>query len=174
MAEMIQGYASLQRRIAAIKGPVLGKDIMNTLGHATVNEAGNIVHVKTGNLRRTIHLAEVTESSARVVASANYAADVEFGTKAHDITPNAKMALAFASQGITSERFGAGAKLTFRLSGALSAASMKKYGNAAFIVVKKVHHPGTKPYPFLRPSAEKAITSAGLTDRIVAAWNKAG
>jgi len=61
--EMIQGYASLQRRIAAIKGPVLGKDIMSTLGHAAVNEAKNIVPHKTRTLARSIHLGEVTATS---------------------------------------------------------------------------------------------------------------
>ena len=181
MAEMIQGYASLQRRIAAIKGPVLGKDIMQTLGYAAVNEIHNLEPHKTGNLRRTTHLGEVTATSARVFASANYAAVQNYGSGLYGpkaakyaIKPNAKKALAFASQGVTTERFGAGAKLTFRLTGRLSAASMRQYGNAAFVVVKGVMHPGVHGQHFMEKGAEKAITSAGLLDRVVAAWNKAG
>jgi len=170
---MLIGYQQLQRRIAAIKGPVLGKAIMSDLADATKNEAGNLVPHKTRNLAHTIHVAEVTETTARVVASANYAAAVEFGTRPHEITPNAKKALAFASQGITSERFGPGAILKFTKGGNLTAGSMRKFGNAAFIIVKKVHHPGTRAQPFMRPGAEKAIKSAGLLDRVIAAWNGA-
>ena len=37
----------------------------------------------------------------------------------------------------------------------------------------KVHHPGSKAYPYMKPGAEKAIESAGLAERIVARWNEA-
>jgi phage gpG-like protein len=167
MAEMIQGYASLQRRIAAIKGPVLGKSIMQTLAMATRNEAGNLVPHKTRNLARSIHVAEVTDTTARVVASANYAAAVEFGSKAHIIRPTAariaagKNFLAWASS----------SSKGIRLTGRPSSAKGNVTGWAYAAIV---HHPGTRPHPFLRPGAEKAITSAGLLDRVVAAWNKAG
>ena len=75
----LQGYESLRRRIAAISGPVLGRDIMKTLAMATVMEAKRLEapHRKTGNLGRTIHEAEITDTTARVVASANYAAFLE-------------------------------------------------------------------------------------------------
>lgn len=169
----LQGYEALRRRIAALSGPDLGRDIMKTLAVAVVRESKLLVHRKTGNLGRSIGVAEVSATSARVVASANYAGDVEKGARAHEIRPRFKKALMFASQQVTTARFGAGATLKFNLSGSLSARSMKRYGNAAYAVVKVVHHPGTKPYPFLRPGAEKAITSAGLADRIVAVWNDA-
>jgi len=164
MGEMIQGYASLQRRIAAIKGPVLGRDIMRTLAMATVNEAKTLErpHRKTGNLGRSIHEAEITDTTARVVASANYARWLEEGTRPHEITPNAKKALRWAASG-------AGR----RLSGTPTKAAQAG-GSGGLVFATKVHHPGTKPYPYMVPGAEKAIQSAGLTDRIVAAWNKAG
>jgi hypothetical protein len=185
MAEMIQGYAALQRRIAAIKGPVLGKDIMSTLGHAALNEIGNLEPHKTGNLRRSTHLAEVTATSARIVASANYARAQNSGSglygpkgAKYEIKPNAKKALAFASQGGLNRSASLGlvpmgSKLTFRLTGSLTSASMRQFGNAAFTVVKKVMHPGVRGQHFMENGAQKAITSAGLLDRVVAAWNKA-
>ena len=173
-SEMIQGYASLQRRIAAIKGPVLGKSIMQTLADATHNEAANFAPHRTGNLRNTIHVGVVTETSAEVVASANYALYVEENTRPHLITPNAKKALAFASQGVINERFGVQKKSSFRLSGSLTSAAMRSFGNAAFVVVKSVHHPGTTGQHFMKRGAEAAIKSAGLLDRVVIAWNEAG
>ena len=98
---------------------------------------------------------------------------LEFGTRPHDIKPNAKKALFFASQKITTERFGAGATLNFNLSGSLSAGSIRKFGNAAFVLTKLVHHPGTHPAPFMLPGAVAAVQQAGL-DPIVDAWNTAG
>jgi hypothetical protein len=158
---MLVGYQQLQRRIAAIKGPVLGKPIMSTLAMATVRESKLLVHKKTANLARSIHAAEISESSARVVASAKYAAYVELGTRAHEITPRAKRALRWAASP-------EGRRLT---GSPRSAAQRGELGGVVFAT--RVHHPGTKPHPFLRPGAEKAIKSAGLTDRIVAAWNGA-
>ena len=176
----LQGYDALRRRIAAISGPVLGKDIMRTLGMAAQAEQRKLAPRKTSNLSRTIHLTEVTDTSARIVASAKYARAQNDGSGLYGpkgakyaIKPNAKKALAFASQGITTERFGAGAKLTFRLTGSLSASSMRKFGNAAFVVVKGVMHPGVHGQHFMEKGAEKAIGSAGLAERIVSAWDKA-
>ena len=158
----LQGYESLRRRIAAISGPVLGRDIMKTLAMATVMEAKRLEapHRKTGNLGRTIHEAEITDTTARVAASANYARFLEEGTRAHEITPNAKKALRWAAS--------AGGR---RLTGTPTKAAQAGGG---VVFATKVHHPGTKAYPFMKPGAEKAIESAGLTDRIVARWNEAG
>jgi len=54
----------------------------------------------------------------RVIAKAPYAPFVEFGTKPHVIRPKKKKALAFETE------------------------------NGKEVVVKKVNHPGSKPYPF--------------------------
>lgn len=172
MDEHLVGYEALRRRLAALEGDVLGRDIMRTLGNAAKREAGLLAPHKTGNLRRSIDVVDVTPTSARVHARANYAMFVERGTQAHDITPNARKALAFASQGIVNERFGT-QKSIFRLSGRLRTGAMRRFGNAAFIVVKRVHHPGTRAQPFLKPGAEAAISKAGLAERVVAAWNDA-
>lgn len=172
MAETIIGYTQLRARIAAISGPNLGPALMKTLGMATVCEAKLLVPRKTGNLARSIHVANATPTSVDVIAATSYARYVERGTGPHEITPNAKKALAFASQGIVNERFGPQPSI-FRLSGSIRVGALRKFGNAAFIVVKKVHHPGTRAHPFLMPGAQAAAAKSGLRDRIVAAWNDA-
>jgi hypothetical protein len=164
MAEMILGMSALQRRLAAIKGPVLGKDVMQTLAMATKQNAANILtangSVKTSNLRRSITVGAVTETSARIFAGARYGAFVEMGTRAHLIRPRNKPFLAWA---ISSSK-------GFRLTGRPSSAKGNQVGWAYAAVV---HHPGTRAKPFLRPGAEKAITSAHLADKIISAWDKA-
>lgn len=167
----VTGATQLEARLHAVQRAP--QTMMGVLARRVVQQSKLLAPHKTGNLRRTIRVAAETKTSAIVVAGANYAGFVEHGTGPHVITPNAKKALAFASQGITAERFGAGAILKFNKTGSLSAGSMRKYGNAAFVVVKKVHHPGTKAQPFLLPGAEKAIAEGGLTQTIVAAWNAA-
>lgn len=152
------GYAALRRRIEALKGGPLGRDIMKTLGEAAVNESKALSPKKTGNLRQSIHLDHYDDTSAKVVASANYALFVEEGTAPHEITPRARKALRWAA---TSSK-------GFRLTGTPRSGS-----NVGYLFATRVHHPGTKPHPFLVPGAEKAIGSAGLGGRIVAAWNKA-
>jgi hypothetical protein len=160
----LQGYDALRRRIAAIRGPVLGKDIMRTLALATKKEAANVLtangSVKTGNLRRSLDVGAVTDNSARVVARARYGMFVELGTKAHEITPRAASAL----------RWAASSSSGFRLTGRPSSAKGNSIGWA---FAKRVHHPGTRAKPFLKPGAEAAIQGAGLAERIVSAWDKA-
>jgi len=41
------------------------------------------------------------------------------------------------------------------------------------VFAKRVHHPGTRPHPFLRPAAEKAVSSEGLAKVVIGAWNGA-
>ena len=94
---MLQGYESLRRRFAAVSGPEFGVGLMRDLGDAAARESKLIVPHKTRNLGRSIHRAEVTPNSVRVVASANYALFVEEDTKPHEIAPNAKKALAWAA-----------------------------------------------------------------------------
>lgn len=167
----LKGYTALSARLKAVQGSNIGPKLMRTLGMAAVREQKKLVHRKTGNLARTIHLERVSATSATTVASATYAGFVERGTAAHEITPRAKKALSFASQGIVNERFGP-QKSIFRLTGTIRTGAVRKFGNAAFIVVKKVHHPGTKAYPFMVPGAQAAIHNADAGD-IIAAWNSA-
>lgn len=119
------------------------------------------VPVKTGRLASTIRVyGRMTGPTRTIVAgttSVRYAASVHEGTgiygptgKPYVIRPRTKKALAFPSQRITTARFGSRAKLGFRLSGKLSARSQRRYGNAAYVVVKKVVNPGQKGVPFMK------------------------
>lgn len=147
----VTGLPQLQARLHAI-GKTDG--FMRLLGLRAVREQKLLVHRKTGNLGRSIRLQSATQTSAVTVATANYAAFVEFGTRPHIITPRQKKALRWAATA-------AGRRLT----------GSPRVG-AAVIFATRVHHPGTKPYPFMVPGAKKAIHDEGV-DGIVAAWNSA-
>jgi len=169
MPVQLLGETALMRRLAAISGPNVMAQTLKLIAIASNREQKLLVHRKTGTTARTISYRMTGANSVDTYAAG--AAVFSLGTKPHTITPNAKKALFFASQGITTERFGAGAKLTFRLSGALSAGSAKKYGNAAFVLTKLVHHPGTAPWPFMLPGAVAGVQQAGV-DPIIVAWNE--
>ena len=160
---MLQGYSELRAKIAALEGANLGKPLLRALGLAAIREIGLLTPARTGNLRRSLDKRPrmIGESTAQINMSADYALFVEDNTKPHEITPNARKALAFSTQGVINERFGTQAKSSFRLSGALRAPAMRKFGNAAFIVVRKVHHPGTKGQHMMQRGAEKAVTGSG-------------
>ena len=155
MAEVVIGQAALERRLAAIASARTPEAILKNLAVLTVQNAKVAVRRRTGNLARSIRVASVTATSATVVTSANYAAYVELGTRPHEITPRARAALRWAASP-------GGA----RLSG-----SPRK--GAAVVFATRVHHPGTKPYPFLVPGARKAVADAHLGDAVVVAWNGA-
>lgn len=127
---------------------------MRQIGLRAVREQKLLVRRKTGNLGRSIRLASATETTAVTVATANYAGFVEFGTRAHEITPNAKRALRFAASA-------SGRRLT----------GSPRTG-AAVIFATRVHHPGTKPYPFMLPGAKRAVSAEGV-EGIVSVWNSA-
>lgn len=153
VSEYVQGLPQLQARMRAITPQKSG--LMQKLAFATVAEAKRLVPRKTGNLGRSIHVVSFSATEARVEASAKYAVFVERGTKAHEITPKARKALRFAATA-------AGRRLT---------GTPRKGADVVF--AKRVHHPGTKPQPFMLPGAQKAIQKAGLASQIVKDWNAA-
>jgi hypothetical protein len=171
MANEIVGVTELRARLIAVAATP--PTMLKMLGAATIYEAKALAPRKTSNLSRTIDVTSLTAVSVTITAKAAYAAYVELGTPAHDIKPNAKLALSFASNWQVTQRFGAQKGSIFRLTGSIRAGALKKFGNAAFTVVKLVHHPGTKPQPYLKPGAEKAIETVGLGNIVVAAWDSA-
>jgi hypothetical protein len=56
-------------------------------------DAGRAFKPRTGNLQRSITWYMATENSARIIAQADYAKWVEFGTKPHAILPKRRKAL---------------------------------------------------------------------------------
>ena len=144
------GQVELNRRLNAIKDT---KGLLKQVQLVMIREAKVLVPRKTGNLGRSIVPGQLTNTRATVEAKAGYAAFVEFGTKPHVIRPRKAKALAWASGSgrRLSGRPRKGAKLTF---------------------AKVVHHPGTKPHPFMLPAAQKAISQESMSE-IVKKWNGA-
>lgn len=157
----LQGYSQLQARLRAISPAQSGGKLMQRLGISTVREAKLLVPRKTGNLGRSIHLARYSQTEAIVEAGANYAAYVELGTRAHEITPRAKKALRWAATA-------AGRRLT-----GTPRRAAQRGGLGGVVFAKRVHHPGTKAQPYLLPGAQKAVGKAGLAFEIIEAWNGA-
>lgn len=151
-AVSVEGFGDLQKRLAAISSKNQFEGILRDLGRAAVREAKILVPRKTGNLGRSIRVGRVSGSSVRIQAMAGYAAFVELGTRPHTIRPVNARVLAWG-----------GAR---RLSGSLRSGS--KPTNFAMVV----HHPGTRPQPYLLPGAQRAVAGVGVA-ALVRAWNSA-
>ena len=124
---------------------------LKVLQLGAIREAKLLVHRKTGHLGRSIVPGKVTQTTAIIEARTPYAAALEFGAKPHIIRPRKAKVLAWGG--------------TRRLSGTLASGSKPTHFAAL------VHHPGSKPYPYLIPGAKKAL--AGVKDAIVKLWNAA-
>ena len=156
MSARLEGGAELNRRLQAIKE---AKTLLRELQVSAVAESKALVPRKTGHLAQTIHPGSLGPTFAIVEASANYAAYVELGTKPHTIRPKNASVLAWPAN--SSDR---------RLSGRARTKGGKRSGPSIF--AKVVHHPGTKPHPYLLPGAVNALKRVGITP-IIEAWNKA-
>lgn len=144
----VQGYAALVKRLEA-----LGEEqpVLRAIQLDAVAQAKLLVHRKTGHLGRSIVPGVLTATHAQVEARTPYAAFVELGTRPHIIRPVKAKVLAWGG--------------TRRLSGALARGSSPTH------FARIVHHPGTRPYPYLIPGAQKAVGK--LRDAVVRVWNSA-
>lgn len=147
------GATQLQHRLRAIGDTT---KLLRTVAIGGVAEAKALVPRRTGNLARTIRVGTVNATSAQVMAGGGlgvgYAAAVEFGSRAHEIVPRRAKVLAWGGARTLGGRLRKGAKPTF--------------------FAKRVHHPGTRPHPFLVPGLRKAASKFGV-DGIIKAWNSA-
>lgn len=152
MPVMVLGASALQARLRAVAGTTKTDVLMRKVGTAAVFEAKMLErpHRKTGVTDASIKLGTVTPTSA-VVRAGGAAPYLEFGTRPHLITPKVAKVLAWGGPR--------------RLSGAL------RKGAKATNFAMYVHHPGTKPSPFMVPGAKLAIARANLAGIIVAAWD---
>jgi hypothetical protein len=75
------------RRAMMIAAETYVKDIHDWI------DSGRAFTPRTGNLQRSITWYMPTENSARIIAQADYAKYVEFGTKPHTILPKRRKAL---------------------------------------------------------------------------------
>lgn len=150
MSVTIKGLPQLRSRFEAIKP---NPNLMRNLALTAVAEQKRLVPRKTGNLGRSIGIGRVTATYAETKATANYAAFVELGTKAHTIVPRNRKALRWPAAGSAT------------LAGRVSSG-----GQAIF--AKRVRHPGTRAQPFMVPGAKRAVEALGA-EPIVKAWNDA-
>lgn len=157
----LQGYEALNARITAVAAPKVRHAVGRRWQVATIRGAKIRVPRRTGNLGRTIHEGEITDVSASVVVSANYAAAVELGRRAVTIRPKLGRI----------GRNGRPAALAWggnrRLSGSL------RSGSSPTSFAREVHQPARAGRPFLRPAAIEALQQENLTDELVVAWNAA-
>ncbi len=156
MIDPVQGDEALIRRLRAVaQVPTIADRLLNRWQMRTVQLAKARVPKRTGNLQRSIHPGSLRGLSATVEASAEYAAYIEYGTRAHIIRPRTRRALAWNDN--------PGAR---RLSGNL------RSGFSPNVFARLVRHPGTSAQPFLGPSAREALDELD-TDPIVRSWNEA-
>lgn len=159
VTEALGGSDDLMRRFEALRTGRAGRLVLGSFGTLTVQYARQEVPQKTRNLHRSIRVDEVdvARQLVRVVAGGTrqvgYAAHVEFGTRAHVIVPRNRKALAWGGPR--------------RLSGSL------RSGARPTSFATRVNHPGTRPQPYLRPAAERALRDVGLADAVVQVWNAA-
>jgi hypothetical protein len=151
MTSRLIGADKLRRRLDAIEN---GRPILQTIQLRAVAEAKSLVPRKTGHTARTIAPGGIGDRYA-IVQAAGAAPYLEFGTRPHIIRPRTKGMLSWPANG--SGR---------RLSGRARTNSGRR------IFARVVHHPGTKPQPFLLPGAIAAVRSVGI-ESIVDAWNDA-
>ena len=152
MSAEIKGIPQLRARIEAITP---NRNLLETIALLAVREQKFLAPRKTGNLGRSIRLGALTPTRAETVATANYAAYVERGTRPHEIRPRHRKALRWAADGASA-----------RLSG-----TPRTGGRVRF--AKRVQHPGTRAQPFMVPGAKKAIEGAGLKATVIASWDEA-
>lgn len=155
----LDGAKQLEARLKAVQNAPA--PLMRTIGLTAVREQKLLVARKTGNTARTIRLERVTNDTATTVVQ-GAGVYLEYGTRPHIIRPRNARVLRFPAKGVPTT-----------LGGRVRTSAARKLGNGAFVFAKVVHHPGTKPQPFMVPGAQRALESVGLAARIIDAWNKA-
>lgn len=160
MSDLI-GYEALNARITAVAGTKVRVAVGRRWQLRTIREAKLNVPRRTGNLGRTIHPGELTDESASVLVSADYAAAVELGRRAVDIVPKPGR---IGRNGRPAALAWGGAR---RLSGTLRTGARPEF------FARRVHQPARPGRPFLRPAALRALQDEDLTGELVVAWNEA-
>jgi hypothetical protein len=164
-AGTLQGYTALMRRLAAAKGGAIDAGLMQSLAQQANREQKALLYTeavtrRTGHSGQLITIEGVTATSALTVARGT-AAWADTGTRPHVITPKVASVLAWAA----GQPGGAFRRLTGSPRKGTTSANM------TFAMI--VHHPGTKPHPYMLRGAQMAVSKSGLVERIVAAWNGA-
>ena len=151
MPVTITGIDKLSARLRNVADT---RALMGRIGLDAVAEAKSRVPRRTGNLGRTIRLGPVDKDSVEVHAGGRrdvgYAAAVEFGSRAHEIVPVRRKALAWGGARTLGGRLKSGARPTH--------------------FARRVRHPGTRAQPYLLPGMLFAVQRAG-GQYIIRQWN---
>ena len=175
MSVSISGLTQLQRRLNAVKHSP--KPILAQIQKDAVAEAKLRVPRKTGDLGKSITKGTLAADFAIVKATKNYAAFVELGTRPHDITPKHGKVLAWPATAAGRRLSGAPTRRALagnvRPTGIRTGQSAIGPNSGTFRYAKRVHHPGTKPMPFLVPGAKAALEANGWRNVVINDWNRA-
>lgn len=154
----VEGLGDLLRRLDAVASTP--EILLEEWQTRTVEEAKNLhqPNKKTGMTSASIQQGHRSKDDAEVTAD-GAAVYLEHGTKAHTIRPRRARMLAWAPDAANR-----------RLSGRTRKGT--KTSNMRFAHV--VHHPGTKPYPFLEPGAKAALDKVDWPEEVIKRWNEAG
>jgi hypothetical protein len=163
MSETIVGLSALNWRMAAVQQP---KGLMKLAAEHVVGQLRRNIPRKSSGTSRTIHVAEVRETSALVVGN-KVALFLDMGTglfgpKHQRITPSAAKAL----------RWMGGPAGSLRLSG--RARKGKAGTGAHWIYARSIK--GMKARPYISRSVQEAARKVGveLSAEIIKDWNGAG
>ena len=137
--------------------PMLNND-MKSVAVDVLTMVKTLTPRKTGTTNRQWYMKMLAPLAFVIENDSKIALMLETGTKEHDIKPKHGKALAFAwGKGFETRTGEKASKLKFtgnKAYGGLHSTSLKKYGNSAFTVLKKVHHPGTKAMNIAKNAAE--------------------
>jgi hypothetical protein len=155
--ERVEGLRALQRRLDAVASTP--QILLEEWQTRTVEEAKNRhrPNKKTGMTSASIQLGQRSRDDAEVTAG-GAAVYLEYGTEPHTIRPRRARMLAWAPDG-------ANRRLSGRTRKGTKSSDMRFAG--------VVHHPGTKPYPFLVPGAKAALDKVDWPAKVVKRWNGA-
>lgn len=127
---------------------------MRTSTFLVESEAKARVHRRTGRLFSSISSEVTSEGDSlqgRVYTDVEYAPDVEHGTAAHDIVAHGRaLMLPIGPMAGSGGSIFGGAKLS---------GSPRAGQQVAFFT--RVHHPGTKAMPFMKPALEENVARIG-------------
>lgn len=129
--------------------------LLNKAALDTQQVAKGLAPVDTGRLRSSVKVTRPSKLTRDVSTDVEYAADVEYGTSAHEITPKSGKFLVFRGGPVAQEwspDTGGGRHL-YRSAKTGRLVKTKKRG--AMIFARKVRHPGTSAQPYMRPAYDQ-------------------
>lgn len=131
------------------------EEILNKAALDTQKEAKGLTPVDTGRLRSSIRVSKPTRHSRDVSTDVEYAADVEFGTSAHQITPKTGKYLVFRAGAVAQQWSpdSGGGKMLYR--SAKTGRLVKSRKRSGMVFARRVNHPGTVAQPYMRPAYDQ-------------------